>query len=64
MFERNTAASTGTPTPAPPSSEIPITADSGMPSRTAPSISAFELASAPSGGPSGLIRPSPPPRAT
>ena len=36
-FERNTAASTATLTPAPSSSPSPITADSGMPSRTIPS---------------------------
>ena len=36
-FDRNTAAITATLTPVPSSSPRPITADSGMPSRTMPS---------------------------
>ena len=36
-FERNTAAITATLTPVPSSKPSPITADSGMPSRTIPS---------------------------
>src|SRR6478735_4961842 len=58
MLERKTAASTATPTVPPPTRLIPIAADSGRPSSSAPSTSAAE--DAPAAGPFGLLRRCPP----
>ena len=46
MLDRNTAATIATPTPPPPSRLMPIAADSGMPSSSAPSTSAAPLGAA------------------
>ena len=61
-LERNTATTTATLTPPPSSSEIPIAADSGMPSSTAPST--IPSAAPPARGRVERLRSAPPIRSS